>query len=302
MKKKSTIPEKIFVGVGMALLMMLAYLAVQIVVVMGAGIVVSVYYGVTQTDVQKVTESIQSRITDPEFLTIVTVIGTLLSVILSVTWYGLVYGKKKTAEEKEFFKKKVCKIPNFVTVAVACISVYFFAVLIVEVMTMLCPAVVEQFEETMNMSFGGNAVLGTIAVVVLAPIGEECLMRGVIRKWLQKYFSVPAVILISAVLFGVFHMNIVQGIYVIPMGILFAYIACRTDSVWLAIFAHFVNNGFSNVLDLIMPEMSDIGMMIVSVVLMVVFGVLAVFLNKTIVTVPTLREQIAEMEAVFQEE
>ena len=92
MKKKSTIPEKIFVGVGMALLMMLAYLAVQIVVAMGAGIVVSVYYGVTQTDVQKVTESIQSRITDPEFLTIVTVIGTLLSVILSVTWYGLVYG------------------------------------------------------------------------------------------------------------------------------------------------------------------------------------------------------------------
>lgn len=296
MKKKATIPEKIFVGIGISLLMMLAYLAVQMVVGMGAGIVAGVYYGVTQTDVEKVTESIQSLVTDPEFLTGITVLGTLLSVILSVTWYGLVYGKKKTAQEKEFFKKKVCRIQNFVTVAVACISVYFFAVLIVEVMTLLCPDVVKQFEETMNMSFGGNPVLGTIAVVVLAPIGEECLMRGLIRKWLQKYFSVPAVILISGVLFGVFHMNIVQGIYVIPMGILFAYIACRTDSVWLAIFAHFVNNGFSNVLDLIMPEMSDTCMILVCVVLMLVFGALAVLLNKKIVTVPSLKEQMAEME------
>lgn len=301
MKKKATIPEKIFVGIGISLLMMLAYLAVQMVVGMGAGIVASVYYGVTQTDVEKVMESIQSLVTDPEFLTVVTVLGTLLSAILSVTWYGLVYGKKKTAQEKEFFKKKVCRIQNFVTVAVACISVYFFAVLIVEVMTLLCPDVVKQFEETMNMSFGGNPVLGTIAVVVLAPIGEECLMRGVIRKWLQKYFSVPAVILISGVLFGVFHMNIVQGIYVIPMGILFAYIACRTDSVWLAIFAHFVNNGLSSILDLIMPEMSDTCMLLVCVMLMLVFGVLAILLNKKIVTVPSLKEQMAEMEGVSQE-
>lgn len=301
MKKKATIPEKIFVGIGISLLMMLAYLAVQMVVGMGAGIVASVYYGVTQTDVEKVMESIQSLVTDPEFLTVVTVLGTLLSAILSVTWYGLVYGKKKTAQEKEFFKKKVCRIQNFVTVAVACISVYFFAVLIVEVMTLLCPDVVKQFEETMNMSFGGSPVLGTIAVVVLAPIGEECLMRGVIRKWLQKYFSVLAVILISGVLFGVFHMNIVQGIYVIPMGILFAYIACRTDSVWLAIFAHFVNNGLSSILDLIMPEMSDTCMLLVCVMLMLVFGVLAILLNKKIVTVPSLKEQMAEMEGVSQE-
>lgn len=78
-------------------------------------------------------------------------------------------------------------------------------------------------------------------------------MRGLILKNLQKYFFVPAVIVIQAVIFGIFHMNWVQGIYVLPIGAALGYVAIKSRSVLLSIYMHLFYNLLSFVLELL-PE------------------------------------------------
>jgi membrane protease YdiL (CAAX protease family) len=77
----------------------------------------------------------------------------------------------------------------------------------------------------------------TIVVVVLAPIVEELLFRGVGYGLLERFGRVPAVILVG-VAFGLMH-GLVEGFPVIAVfGIGLAYLRVRTDSVYPCILLH----------------------------------------------------------------
>ena len=60
---------------------------------------------------------------------------------------------------------------------------------------------------------GGNAFGTFIIAVIAAPVVEEILFRGIVLRSMRKFIPVWAAILISSVLFGVYHLNIVQAAY-----------------------------------------------------------------------------------------
>lgn len=76
--------------------------------------------------------------------------------------------------------------------------------------------------------------------VAVAPIAEEILCRGIVMKKLEKYGKSFAV-LISAMLFGLLHQNIVQFPITMMIGILFGYLA-QKYSLKAAILLHVLNN------------------------------------------------------------
>ncbi len=73
-----------------------------------------------------------------------------------------------------------------------------------------------------------------------APIFEEVLFRGVILRSLQPYGRRFA-ILGSAILFGLFHGNLLQTPYAILMGLILGYIAVEHSLIW-AVGLHMFNN------------------------------------------------------------
>ena len=60
---------------------------------------------------------------------------------------------------------------------------------------------------------GGNAFGTFMIAVIAAPVVEEILFRGIVLRSMRKFTPVWAAILISSVLFGVYHLNIVQAAY-----------------------------------------------------------------------------------------
>ena len=73
--------------------------------------------------------------------------------------------------------------------------------------------------------------LGIICISVLGPVLEEMLFRGAITKvLLQKYSPVKAVIL-SALIFGIFHINPAQVVGAVLSGVLFAWLYYKTGSL-----------------------------------------------------------------------
>jgi membrane protease YdiL (CAAX protease family) len=82
-------------------------------------------------------------------------------------------------------------------------------------------------------------------------------MRGFIFRKLEKVFPVAVAIGIQACLFGVFHFNIVQGIYVIFLGVATGYVAYKYHSIIPCIFMHIVYNSLPYLLSLLPDKVLD---------------------------------------------
>lgn len=96
--------------------------------------------------------------------------------------------------------------------------------------------------------------LGILCIALLGPILEELLFRGAITKVLLKKYSPVKAILISGLIFGIFHINPAQIVGACLLGILFAWLYYRTGSLISCILIHILNNSLSVYLHLKYPD------------------------------------------------
>jgi len=75
---------------------------------------------------------------------------------------------------------------------------------------------------------------------ILGPVWEELLFRGYILRTLRP-FGKRFAILGSALLFGVFHGNLLQTPYAVLVGLLLGYITVEYSLVW-SVLLHMFNN------------------------------------------------------------
>ena len=87
-------------------------------------------------------------------------------------------------------------------------------------------------------------ILFLIYVCLLGPILEEIIFRGFILKSMQKYGNLTAII-VSSILFSMFHLNLVQFVNPVLMGIVLAFITIKSKSIVPSIIAHIFNNSIA---------------------------------------------------------
>lgn len=104
------------------------------------------------------------------------------------------------------------------------------------------------FKEVAQALYGGNIIIEVLAVVIMAPIVEELMFRGLVYKRLRRDIKPAYAILISSLLFGVYHMNVVQGLYAFVIGALMAYVYEKYKTLVAPILFHAVANGISVIL------------------------------------------------------
>jgi membrane protease YdiL (CAAX protease family) len=90
--------------------------------------------------------------------------------------------------------------------------------------------------------------LTVITLVVVAPVTEELLFRGILlHRWTVKW-GVRRAVLISSLVFAVLHGNIV-GLFI--FGLVMAVLYIKTGTLLVPIACHALNNGFVAVMALI---------------------------------------------------
>lgn len=82
-----------------------------------------------------------------------------------------------------------------------------------------------------------------VRAVLLAPLLEELLFRGLIYRRIRGLWGERAALLISALLFGLFHGNVTQGIFGFLCGLMLAAAYERTDALLVSILMHAAANG-----------------------------------------------------------
>ena len=98
-------------------------------------------------------------------------------------------------------------------------------------------------EAFLNTGTTGGFLVNMLMIAILPAVGEEFLFRGLIQRLLAEWTkNIHVAIFLSALLFGAMHMQF-YGIFPrMMLGVLFGYLFWWTGSIWIPVFAHFVNN------------------------------------------------------------
>lgn len=100
------------------------------------------------------------------------------------------------------------------------------------------------YEETNEVLSAGGMGLQILTAGIVACIVEELSLRGVTYFRMKQYWGKSRAIFWSALVFGIYHLNVVQGVYAFILGLYFAWLNERYDSLRASITAHMSANLF----------------------------------------------------------
>lgn len=160
-------------------------------------------------------------------------------------WYYFGCGKPKITNPIKAFKGKC--LP---TVLIFSFGLCLFANAFVLIGQYVAPEAIEAYMELMEAAGLGVDTFAILASVLLAPIGEEILCRGLNFHYAKRAFNdMPNRKLafwiansIQAIGFGIMHLNWVQGLYAFILGLGIGWLRERYKSLYPAMLAHFVVN------------------------------------------------------------
>ncbi|MBR6307658.1 MAG: CPBP family intramembrane metalloprotease [Lachnospiraceae bacterium] len=133
----------------------------------------------------------------------------------------------------------------------------FITLFVMPIFAIIAPGLMEGYTELISSSgLAGFTLVSILATLVIAPLNEEVLFRGIsfalLKKANLKFWLVN---IIQALCFGITHLqfqagfqggikylNIVQGTYAFVLGLFLGYVRERTGSLWGSILGHMIFN------------------------------------------------------------
>lgn len=146
--------------------------------------------------------------------------------------------KEKTFVLKEYMKNISYKGMNYPIVLGITASLgisRFIALLPID-------GILGNYKEVQKVTADNSILIQLIVVGVLTPVLEEMLFRGIIYNRLKTYYEVTIAAYIAAIIFGIAHFNLIQGLYAFIMGIVLTYIYEKSGNLVVAICMHCAAN------------------------------------------------------------
>lgn len=123
---------------------------------------------------------------------------------------------------------------------------------------------VNLLSEGLSLPFGTLAAL-LIAAVVIAPIAEELLFRGLFYRFLKSRIRPHFAMVISSVCFGAIHYNMVAFIPLTFLGMVLVRAYERTGSLKVPILMHALFNANMTLLALLSPYLEEVSQKLATV-------------------------------------
>ena len=93
-----------------------------------------------------------------------------------------------------------------------------------------------------EMFAGMNPMALLLGGALIGPICEEIIFRGVILEGLAKKYDPTKALIFSALIFGLVHLQPLQVIGAFFAGLILGWIYLKTQSLWVVIALHVINN------------------------------------------------------------
>ncbi|MCR5273502.1 MAG: CPBP family intramembrane metalloprotease [Lachnospiraceae bacterium] len=187
-------------------------------------------------------QAIYGWLDNTENLMMASLVYAVITSVVMWIWYSKTkssnYGTKAVRQKIDIPKIAV----GIVLIAITMQQISSYISILVGIIS---PETIEAYNRLMEEA-GLTSDNITLAVflytVIFGPLAEELTFRGVIMKIGLKKMPFIAVNIIQALLFGIYHMNPLQGIYTFCFGLCLGYVAYRTKGIKASYFLHLVFN------------------------------------------------------------
>ena len=190
---------------------------------------------------------------DESFSTMIMIIYTLIVICGFGIWYYCCYGGEYIAGvDRQFHPLLVAGVVALVPGA------QFLSNYICTFIYIVKPDWWDSYVELMETSgLTETTFLIIVYAVFLGPICEELIFRGVTMRMFGCVFPFWLANICQAILFGAYHMNIVQGIYAFVLGLILGYVCDKGKSIYYSIFLHILFNFWGTIISSLFDEISS---------------------------------------------
>ncbi len=163
----------------------------------------------------------------------------------------------KQVPATEVIEKKKMSVGQWLVAFIMCYALVYISNIIGNIVTAIIGVLKQgQVENTIvNITMNNNAWTTFIVMVICAPIAEEFIFRKLLIDRTVKYGEGLAVLL-SGLLFGLFHGNLNQFAFAFILGCFYGFIYVRTRNVIYTILMHMLNNFMGSTLGMFILEKS----------------------------------------------
>lgn len=227
-----------------------------------------------------------------QYILYAVIVAQVLTLLGAGIWYGVLVKKQNT-------NRSIKACTNIRTIAMCvCLGIGLQLVIgfFMQIAGSIFPDVMENYAELIqSVGIGETTMISMFATVVLAPVSEEIIFRGITLRFLKKagaQFMVANII--QALFFGISHMNLVQGLYAFVLGLVLGLVAEKCKSVFLPVVLHVVINLSGTLLDTLPLDLNS----------WLVWGILFLIGGLSMVAGMFLlrKEQVTECEPSFAQE
>ena len=121
----------------------------------------------------------------------------------------------------------------------------------------LVPGAQAATNDTQELVASGSILVNILAIAIIGPIVEELLFRKMLCDRLKVYGD-GITMVVTGLVFAIFHGNLTQGAYTFTLGMFFAYVYLKTGKLAITIAYHIGINFMGGVLPLIVMKDIDL--------------------------------------------
>lgn len=124
-------------------------------------------------------------------------------------------------------------------------------------MSLLPESWIEAYAQEADLMVGDSVLLMVISTMVVAPLVEEIVFRGLMLSRLRKAMPVGWAVAVSSLLFGLAHGQILWIAYAAILGVIMSVVVVKTKSLTTSIILHMTFNIFGTVVPTFFGEVTS---------------------------------------------
>lgn len=238
--------------------------------VLGAMGVVSVLAAMLATCVMDGAVSVSADTLDPFAMDIGVLVAQLSVIAITLPWWRQVLARSLvSARCRSLPRRSTADVfRTWVSLLLLGLGLQVVISLLLTLVSLIAPVLIEDYNELMeDAGIGVLSPLNVLTTVILAPVSEEIVCRGILLEyglraaspaWRSRVgardTSVGAVAFLAgnalqAAAFGFMHLNIVQGAYAFALGLILGWVYWKTGKLRYAVGLHLAVNASSFLID-----------------------------------------------------
>ena len=220
----------------------LVMMAVQVMAQLFAGQLVFFYKGYTYTEgsYEEFIKSYQDSLISNTFTMAVTIFSTFILFIIFFVWY-----RSEIVHAANMSLRKKCRVRGVLSplivpgVILISVGAGVFSSYVSYFVTMIRPDMADFGSGVLPLIGTSDSTFINVLLiayfVILSPMCQELVFRGLTLGFAERRMSFIAANIIQALLFGALSMNLTEGIYYFLFGIVLGYIYYKTENILIPI-------------------------------------------------------------------